>query len=62
MLHLLGADDFKVQEMFGVDEFSLTLLMKPVHGLIYLYEYAQGSHISSERQDCPPGLWFANQV
>ncbi|KAI1486066.1 cysteine proteinase [Biscogniauxia mediterranea] len=62
MLQELGAEDFKVQEVFGLDESTLDDLPKPVHGLIFLYQYtdADGSH--GTRQDCPDNLWFGNQT
>ncbi|KAH7029409.1 ubiquitin carboxyl-terminal hydrolase [Microdochium trichocladiopsis] len=62
MLHLLGAEDFKVQELFGLDELALELLLKPVHGLIYLYQYIEGATASDNREDCPAHLWFGNQT
>ena len=35
---------------------------KPVHGLIFLYQYSEGEEPTAGRQDCPDHLWFANQV
>ncbi|KXJ90598.1 hypothetical protein Micbo1qcDRAFT_234516 [Microdochium bolleyi] len=62
ILHQLGTQDFKVQELFGLDEFALNLLPMPVHGLIYLYQYNDESLTSDDRHDCPGDLWFANQT
>ncbi|KAI1498430.1 cysteine proteinase [Biscogniauxia marginata] len=62
MLRELGANDFKVQEVFGMDEFTLDELPKPVHGLIFLYQYTDADESSESRQDCPDNLWFGNQT
>ncbi|RYP55461.1 hypothetical protein DL769_010157 [Monosporascus sp. CRB-8-3] len=62
MLQDLGAQDFKVQEVFGLDEMALGMLSKPVHGLIFLYQYIEGPEPSQNRQQCPDHLWFANQT
>ncbi|RYP92554.1 hypothetical protein DL770_001312 [Monosporascus sp. CRB-9-2] len=62
MLQDLGAQNFKVQEVFGLDEMALGMLSKPVHGLIFLYQYIEGPEPSQNRQQCPDHLWFANQT
>lgn len=63
MLQELGAKDFKVQEIYSLDADILDSLPKPVHGLVFLFEY-EGDNEPSDgnRQDCPAHLWFANQT
>ncbi|KAI5859918.1 cysteine proteinase [Durotheca rogersii] len=64
MLRDLGAEDFKVQEVYSLDADTLELLSKPVYGLVFLFEYEDTNEPGDEetRQDGPPGLWFANQT
>ncbi|KAI1385232.1 cysteine proteinase [Hypoxylon trugodes] len=64
MLLALGTVSFKVQEVYSLDTESLKSLSHPVHGFIFCFEYEGDSEPSheKERQDCPPGLWFANQT
>ncbi|KAI1082594.1 cysteine proteinase [Whalleya microplaca] len=62
MLQELDAKDFKVQEVYGLDEVTLGFLPKPVYGLIFLFEYTAGVESSEDRPDCPDGLWFGNQT
>ncbi|KAI1848351.1 hypothetical protein JX265_008869 [Neoarthrinium moseri] len=63
MLHDMGAPDLKISELIDTDEAFLSVLSKPVHGLIFLFPYADvEEEIEVERHDCPEGLWFANQT
>ncbi|KAI0836162.1 cysteine proteinase [Hypoxylon sp. FL0890] len=63
MLQELGAKDFKVQEVYSLDPEILAFLPKPVHGLVFLFEYEGDNEPSHEnRQRCPDHLWFANQT
>ncbi|KAI1207415.1 cysteine proteinase [Annulohypoxylon truncatum] len=63
MLQELGAEDFRVQEVYSLDADTLGLLPKPVHGLIFLFEYESDNEPSDDnRENCPDGLWFANQT
>ncbi|KAI1105422.1 cysteine proteinase [Jackrogersella minutella] len=63
MLQELGAKDFKVQEVYSLDPEILEFLPKPVHGLVFLFEYEGDNDPSDDnRQDCPDHLWFANQT
>ncbi|KAM0285473.1 hypothetical protein ACHAQH_001423 [Verticillium albo-atrum] len=56
-----GVKDVKIQELFSLDEDSLSLLPQPVYGLIFLYQYfAQDCEVDEENQD--DGVWFANQT
>ncbi|KAI1135455.1 cysteine proteinase [Hypoxylon sp. FL0543] len=63
MLQELGAKDFKVQEVYSLDHESLAFLPKPVHGLVFLFEYEGNNEPSDKnRQGSPDYLWFANQT
>ncbi|KAI0150584.1 cysteine proteinase [Xylariaceae sp. FL1272] len=62
MLQDLGAKDFKVDELFGLDGQALRELPQPVHGLLFLYQWNTYEGADSDRQDCPPNLWFGNQT
>ncbi|KAI1371013.1 cysteine proteinase [Hypoxylon crocopeplum] len=64
MLQELGAKDFKVQEVYSLDEDTLGLLPKPAYGLIFLFQYEGDDEPTEDdnRQDCPDHLWFANQT
>ncbi|CAJ2508576.1 Uu.00g136020.m01.CDS01 [Anthostomella pinea] len=62
MLQEMGAKNLKVQELFGLDDMTLSELPQPVHGLIFLYEWTNADESSDARQDCPDNLWFGNQT
>ncbi|KAH9997452.1 cysteine proteinase [Xylariaceae sp. FL0662B] len=62
MLQELDAKDFKVLEVYGLDEVTLGDLPQPVYGLIFLFEYVEGGESSEDRPDCPDELWFGNQT
>ncbi|KAI0844876.1 cysteine proteinase [Daldinia vernicosa] len=64
ILQELGAKDFKVQEVYSLDPDILEFLPKPVHGLIFLFQYDGSDEPSNEvnRQECPDYLWFTNQT
>ncbi|KAI8627587.1 cysteine proteinase [Xylariaceae sp. FL1651] len=62
MLQDFGAKDFKVQEVFGLDEMILADLPKPVYGLIFLYQWTNEDESNEARQACPDNLWFGNQT
>ncbi|KAI1478519.1 cysteine proteinase [Daldinia eschscholtzii] len=64
ILQELGAKYFKVQEVYSLDPDILEFLPKPVHGLIFLFQYEGDGEPSNEenRQECPDYLWFTNQT
>ncbi|KAI0474981.1 ubiquitin carboxyl-terminal hydrolase [Xylariaceae sp. FL0804] len=62
MLHELGAKDLKIQEVLGIDEVTLAELRKPVHGLIFLYQWNGEDESDEGREPCPQNLWFGNQT
>ncbi|KAI0121661.1 hypothetical protein BJ170DRAFT_704310 [Xylariales sp. AK1849] len=63
MLHEMSAPNLKITELFSIDEDSLAALSQPVHGLVFLFQYDESAENSAEeRDDCPDGLWFANQT
>ncbi|KAF4547565.1 Hypothetical protein D9617_40g013050 [Elsinoe fawcettii] len=54
-------DGVKIIELFNIeDDIGFVTLPKPVHALIFLFEY-QGNDASQAKTDCPPHVWFANQ-
>ncbi|KAJ8121754.1 hypothetical protein O1611_g10018 [Lasiodiplodia mahajangana] len=59
MLQDLDAKTLKVQEVFALDEMSLADLPKPVHGLIFLYEWTNEDESNEARQGCPENLCCA---
>ncbi|KAF4962959.1 hypothetical protein FSARC_8985 [Fusarium sarcochroum] len=61
ILRDLGVCNVKAQEMFAIDQDSLTILPQPVYGLIFLFQYLPGLDEVSEEQDAS-GVWFANQT
>lgn len=62
MLYEMGAGDIKIMEFFTTDPEALSILPKPVHGLVFLYQCGDSDESAEERHDCPEGLWFANQT
>ncbi|GAP89867.1 putative ubiquitin carboxyl-terminal hydrolase protein [Rosellinia necatrix] len=62
MLQDLDAKTLKVQEVFALDEMTLADLPKPVHGLIFLYQWTNEDESHEARQSCPENLWFGNQT
>ncbi|KAF3066371.1 Ubiquitin carboxyl-terminal hydrolase isozyme L5 [Daldinia childiae] len=64
ILQELEAKDFKVQEVYSLDPDILEFLPKPVHGLIFLFQYDGSDEPRNEvnRQECPDYLWFTNQT
>ncbi|KAI1463549.1 cysteine proteinase [Daldinia caldariorum] len=64
ILQELGAKYFKAQEVYSLDPDILEFLPKPVHGLIFLFQYEGDDEPTNEdnRQECPDYLWFANQT
>ncbi|KAI1804669.1 cysteine proteinase [Daldinia bambusicola] len=64
ILQELGAKYFKAQEVYSLDPDILEFLPKPVHGLIFLFQYEGEDEPSNEenRQECPGYLWFTNQT
>lgn len=80
ILQDLGVKDVKIQEVFSLDEGSLSFLpqvitstaiptlldlsnkthSKPVHGLIFLYQYVEED--AQEESENGHNVWFANQV
>ncbi|KAM7197177.1 hypothetical protein V8F20_006726, partial [Naviculisporaceae sp. PSN 640] len=61
ILRLIGVKHAKIQELFGVDEASLSCLPEPLYGLIFLYEYCAPDEDLNPVEPCD-GLWFANQT
>ncbi|KAH9890849.1 cysteine proteinase [Xylariomycetidae sp. FL2044] len=62
MLRKLGAQELKIEEIFGLDSMTFEQLPKPVNGLIFLYQYTDEDESSENRQSCPADLWFGNQT
>ncbi|KAL7951211.1 hypothetical protein V8C42DRAFT_303417 [Trichoderma barbatum] len=61
ILQDLGVKDVKVQELFSIDQSWLDTLLKPVYGLIFLFEYTPDVD-EDEGEDETGSLWFANQT
>jgi ubiquitin carboxyl-terminal hydrolase L5 len=40
----------------------LTAFRKPIHGLIFLFQYTSSLDIGEQTNECPGHIWFANQV
>ncbi|KAF2835952.1 cysteine proteinase [Patellaria atrata CBS 101060] len=62
MLSEFGVEGVKVQEVFGLDEGSLSFLPKPVYGLIFLFKYRELNDPDEQDDECPKHVWFANQI
>ncbi|KAK8038016.1 Ubiquitin carboxyl-terminal hydrolase isozyme L5 [Apiospora phragmitis] len=65
MLQSFGAPSFQIRELWGLDPEALAFLPRPVHGLIFLYQYNEEDEdedMAEKREDCPEGLWFGNQT
>ncbi|KAK8256820.1 ubiquitin carboxyl-terminal hydrolase [Phyllosticta capitalensis] len=61
MLQDFGVRGVKVQEVFGLDEALLSMLPKPVYGLIFLFRYKEDDFLETDAI-CPDHVWFANQT
>ncbi|KAL6877284.1 hypothetical protein HDV57DRAFT_522562 [Trichoderma longibrachiatum] len=61
ILHDLGVKDVKVQELFSLDQSWLDTLLKPIYGLIFLFQYTPEVD-EGEGEDETGSLWFANQT
>ncbi|KAI5466478.1 hypothetical protein BGZ63DRAFT_411755 [Mariannaea sp. PMI_226] len=61
ILRDLGVQDVKAQEIFSIDQGSLSLLPKPVFGLIFLFQYVPGQDDIEQDEDTGD-VWFANQT
>lgn len=61
ILHHLGVKDVKVQELFSIDQSWLDTLLKPIYGLIFLFQYTPDVD-EGEGEDETGSLWFANQT
>ncbi|KAL7932432.1 hypothetical protein V8C35DRAFT_307069 [Trichoderma chlorosporum] len=61
ILQDLGVKDVKVQELFSIDQSWLDTLLKPVYGLIFLFQYTPEVD-EGEGEDETGSLWFANQT
>ncbi|GAB1317245.1 Ubiquitin carboxyl-terminal hydrolase [Madurella fahalii] len=56
----IGVKGAKIEEVLSVEADSLATLPHPVYGLVFLYEYIEGtSDVSAETSE---DLWFANQT
>lgn len=65
MLQSFGAPSFQIRELWGLDPEALAFLPRPVHGLIFLYQYNEEDEdedMAEKREGCPGGLWFGNQT
>lgn len=65
MLQSFGAPSFQIRELWGLDPEALAFLPRPVHGLIFLYQYNEDDEdedMAEKREECPDGLWFGNQT
>ncbi|GAB7337637.1 hypothetical protein MBLNU457_g2932t1 [Dothideomycetes sp. NU457] len=61
MMSEMGVSGLKIQEVLGLDDGLLAILPKPVHAMIFLFQYQTGTKETYE-SNCPDDLWFANQV
>ncbi|KAL6692724.1 hypothetical protein J3F84DRAFT_89197 [Trichoderma pleuroticola] len=61
ILQDLGVKDVKVQELFSIDQSWLDTLLKPIYGLIFLFQYTPDVD-EGEGEDETGSLWFANQT
>ncbi|PTB62444.1 cysteine proteinase [Trichoderma citrinoviride] len=61
ILHDLGVKDVKVQELFSIDQSWLDTLLKPIYGLIFLFQYTPDVD-EGEGEEETGSLWFANQT
>ncbi|KAL6870268.1 hypothetical protein J3F83DRAFT_735710 [Trichoderma novae-zelandiae] len=61
ILHDLGVKDVKVQELFSIDQSWLDTLLKPIYGLIFLFQYTPDID-EGGGEDETGSLWFANQT
>ncbi|CZS85164.1 unnamed protein product [Fusarium graminearum] len=61
ILRDLGVQNVKAQEIFTIDQDSLSHLPQPVYGLIFLFQYLPGMEETNEEQDASD-VWFANQT
>lgn len=66
ILRQYGTKDVKVQEVYSLDDETLSCLPQPVHGLIFLYRYQEDEEEEDKEMKDPPPysnhVWFANQV
>ncbi|KAL1983079.1 hypothetical protein VTN96DRAFT_492 [Rasamsonia emersonii] len=61
MLREFGVKGIKVQEVVSLDDGMMSLLPKPVYGLIFLFRWREDDP-GKQEASCPDGIWFANQT
>jgi ubiquitin carboxyl-terminal hydrolase L5 len=61
MLREMGVQDVTVRDVLFLDAETIAQLPKPIYGLILLFRARQ---VNSEGQEpeCPPNVWFTNQL
>jgi ubiquitin carboxyl-terminal hydrolase L5 len=61
MLREMGVQDVTVRDVLFLDTETIAQLPKPIYGLILLFRARQ---VNSEGQEpeCPPNVWFSNQL
>ncbi|PSK53915.1 Ubiquitin carboxyl-terminal hydrolase isozyme L5 [Elsinoe australis] len=61
ILRELGTKGVKIQELLTLEDDSFDSLQKPVHALLFLFQY-RGNDLAQVETGCPSNIWFANQV
>lgn len=61
MLRKYGVSGLEVQEIFSLDEFTLSQIRRPVYGIILLMKYDETEDVEEEIDELD-NLWFANQA
>lgn len=61
MIRGFGVNGVKVQEVFSLDDEMVRMLPKPIHGLIFLFQFREDDPTMQEAT-CPEHIWFANQT
>ncbi|KAM3083382.1 hypothetical protein ACMFMG_004034 [Clarireedia jacksonii] len=62
ILREYGVQNIKIQEVLGLEDDMLQSLPKPVHGLVFLFEYRDEGSEDEKLPKCPNHVWFANQT
>ncbi|RPA72857.1 hypothetical protein BJ508DRAFT_419264 [Ascobolus immersus RN42] len=61
MLRKYGVSGLEVQEVFSLDEYTLSAIRRPVYGIILLMKYDETEDVEEEIDELD-NLWFANQI